>query len=291
MNAFNRYHPFLNFIFFGGIIVFTMAFMNPIFLLISFIFSLGYAISLEGKEALILLFKVIPISFLSIFVNVLFNHRGSTIVFYFSNGNPFTLESLIFGVSASFMILSTIFWFYSFHRIVTTDKLLYIFGKMLSSFSLLLSMVLRFVPKLAKETREMVNGQKCLGEGNEKQSLKKRFLMAKSVLSAEITLAFENAMDTATSMRMRGFHEKKRKIYAIYQMSRRDRILGVVFLMGFLFLFWGIHHKYAYYRYFPSFQWEGQHYESWILIGIYAFLVSIPLLLEIGEMIKWRRLK
>jgi energy-coupling factor transport system permease protein len=268
-----------------------MAFMNPVFLMISFVFSLGYAVSLDGKNALGFFIKVLPLSFISILVNVLFNHRGSTIICYFLNGNPFTLESLVFGISASFMILSTIFWFYSFHRIVTSDKLLYIFGKILPSFSLLLSMALRFVPKLTREIKEMVMAQKCLGKDTQKSGFYKRFSEAKLILSAEISIAFENAMDTATSMRMRGFHEKDIKIYALYQMSHRDKAVAIVMICSFMVILYGIYQKYFNYRYFPSFQLEQWNERSICFVGMFLVLVSIPLFLEIGEMIKWRKSK
>ena len=50
-DTFSSYHPIINFLYFALVMVFTMFFMHPVSLLISFVSALTYAIYLNGKKA------------------------------------------------------------------------------------------------------------------------------------------------------------------------------------------------------------------------------------------------
>ena len=154
MKEFDRYHPIVNFTYFMVIIGFAIVYMHPIFLFFSLFFSFLYLILIEGKQALMVGVRLLPLVLVAILVNVLFNHRGSTILCYYPNGNPLTKESIIFGISASMMILASIFWLRLFHHVVHSDKLLYLFGKTVPKIALVLSMIFRFVPRMLQESKE-----------------------------------------------------------------------------------------------------------------------------------------
>ena len=51
-NAFEKYHPAVNFVFFIGAIVFGMFFVHPAFLLISVVASSLYYILLKGRDGI-----------------------------------------------------------------------------------------------------------------------------------------------------------------------------------------------------------------------------------------------
>ena len=105
MNEFAKFHPIVNFIYFAFVILFAMFLMNPICLIISFISSFGYSIILNGKNAIKFNLYMLPIALVAVFINVLFNHEGTTILTYFSNGEPLTLESIIYGVASALMLI------------------------------------------------------------------------------------------------------------------------------------------------------------------------------------------
>ncbi|MBQ4316925.1 MAG: energy-coupling factor transporter transmembrane protein EcfT, partial [Clostridia bacterium] len=77
--------------------------------------------------------------------------EGATIVLYFANGNPLTLESILYGLSAGVLLVTLLLWFASFNRIMTSDKFIYLFGRIIPALSLVLSMSLRFVPKFKSQ--------------------------------------------------------------------------------------------------------------------------------------------
>ena len=46
---------------------------------------------------------------------------------------------------------------------MTSDKFIYLFGKLIPAMSLILSMVLRFVPKFKNQIEKVSDAQKCIG--------------------------------------------------------------------------------------------------------------------------------
>src|SRR5690606_15261610 len=97
-------------------------------------------------------------------LNPLFNHQGVTILFYLErSGNPVTLESILYGISSAIMFVTVIMWFSCYNKVMTSDKFIYLFGRIMPKLSLLLSMTLRFVPRYIEKIREISYAQKCVG--------------------------------------------------------------------------------------------------------------------------------
>ena len=64
-------------------------------------------------------------------INPAFNHEGVTIIDYLPSGNPLTLESIIYGLCAAIMIVSVICHFSCYNEVMTSDKFIYLFGKII----------------------------------------------------------------------------------------------------------------------------------------------------------------
>lgn len=77
--------------------------------------------------------------------NPLFIHNGETVLF-FMNDNPITLEAIIYGGVSSLMIVGVLLWCRCYGAILTTDKFLYLFGRLIPKLGLILSMAFRFIP-------------------------------------------------------------------------------------------------------------------------------------------------
>lgn len=106
---------------------------------------------------------MIPFLLFMAVMNPVFNHQGVTILFYLNNGNPITKESILYGVAAACMFVTVIVWFSCYNVVMTSDKFIYIFGKILPALSLIFSMVLRFVPRYLAQIKVISNAQKCIG--------------------------------------------------------------------------------------------------------------------------------
>lgn len=291
MSEFFRFHPITNFIYFGFVIFFAMFLMNPICLIISFVSALCYSFVLDGRKVLKFILYMIPLAIIAILINVLFNHEGTTILMYFDNGNPFTLESIMYGVASSIMILNVIMWFNLFNKIITTDKILYMFGKIVPSVSLLFSMIFRFVPRFEKDIKEISNAQKCIGKDINSGNIIQKIKNGLTILSAEITLAFENSIETAESMKARGYKNGKRTFFTIYKTTLRDKFFLFTILLAVIYVIIGVFNGAVYCRYFPSFRIQGIDAYNLSVMITYMFLCVMPIIVEIREVLRWKRLK
>ena len=94
-DSFYHYHPLLNLAYFTLVIAFSMLLTHLMAQMIALICAICYAVSVEGKKSFLFLLKFcLPMVLLTAFINPAFNHEGMTILYYFSSGNPLTLESI-----------------------------------------------------------------------------------------------------------------------------------------------------------------------------------------------------
>ena len=161
-DSFSALHPALTFCYFAAVLLLTMFVLHPVFLALSLLGALGYCAQLRGWRSLWrTLGRLVPFLVLMAALNALFNHAGVTMLFYLPNGNPVTREALCYGAAAAAMFAAVILWFQCCNAVMTADKYLYVFGSVLPSVSLLLSMALRFVPKFTAHMRA-VAAARCM---------------------------------------------------------------------------------------------------------------------------------
>lgn len=230
MTHFSRYHPLTNFIFFALVIGNAMVLFHPVYMAISLVASLTLNVVTNGKRGMKfnLLFALPALILLALF-NPLFNHAGATILFYFLNGNPFTLESFVYGFVSSTMFVTSILWFASSNTIITSDKLMYLFGRIIPKSSLIISMVLRFVPLYKKRIQMIAQGQSALHDQAVKQSWFTRASRGMQILSIMTTWALQSGIETASSMRARGYGLEGRTAFSNYTFTKSDGLLLLLF--------------------------------------------------------------
>ena len=256
-DSFYNYHPTVNLLYFTLVITFSMLLTHPVAQIIALVCAVTYAVSVEGKKSVLFLLKFcLPMVLLTAFINPAFSHEGVTILYYFSSGNPLTLESILYGVGAGVMLVTVLLWFSAFSRVMTSDKFIYLFGKIIPALSLVLSMSLRFVPKFKKQTEVVVEAQRCLGRDISTGSLWKRFKTAILVLSIMITWSLENAIETADSMKSRGYGLPGRTAFSIYRLDDRDHGLLVRLSVCGLYLGSGWLLGSLDWRYYPNLKGE-----------------------------------
>ena len=127
MKRFADYNPISVFAFYAGVTLVVMFSMDPVLLALSLAGSLAvYAVVLGRKGRRGFWFYLVLPVILGI-GNPLFNHNGMTVLFVLNN-NPITLESMCYGFAMGVMLTAVMLWFRSFSEIMTSDKLLYLFG-------------------------------------------------------------------------------------------------------------------------------------------------------------------
>lgn len=291
-DTFSSYHPIINFLYFVLVLVFSMFFMHPISLLISLASALTYAIYLNGRKAIQFSFRyMLPMMLLAAVSNPVFNHAGVTILLYLPTGNPLTLESILYGVASAMMLASVITWFSCYTAVMTSDKFVYLFGRAVPALSLILSMTLRFVPKFKAQFQVVSQAQACVGRDLDNGSLARRIKNAVTILSIMVTWSLENAIETADSMKSRGYGLKGRTAFSIYRFDDRDKLvlLWLLFCGFYILCGWSIGG--LNWQYYPMIKGTpaGPFPISFQLV--YLALCLTPVLLNGLEDQKWKRLR
>lgn len=291
MNEFAKYHPLINFIYFTAVIVFSMIFVHPICLVTSLLCSVMYSIILNGKKALKFIAMLLPLMLISALINPAFNHEGVTVIAYLPSGNPLTLESILYGIVAASMVATVICWFSCFNKIMTSDKFIYLFGRIIPSLSLILSMTFRFVPKFKEQVQEVSNAQKSMGRDSSEGSVFARVKNSIRILSAVITWSLENAIDTSYSMKSRGYGLTGRTAYSNYVFDKRDVTALIYLAVMITYFLIGVLLGKINYRYFPSMRGTDMSFYSTSIFISYIMICIMPIIIEIWEELKWRKLK
>lgn len=288
-DAFSSYHPLVNFSYFAFVFAFSMVFMHPICLGISLICAFIYSISLKGGRAVKFNFVfLLPMMLATAIINPAFNHEGATILTYLHTGNPLTLESIAYGIAASTMLSAMVCWFSCYNEVMTSDKFVYLFGRIIPALSLILSMSLRFIPRFKSRIKEVSEAQRCIGRDVSNGGVIERARHGITILSIMVTWALENAIETSDSMKSRGYGLKGRTAFSIYKFDRRDKktlvsilILGVFVLTGGILggLKW---------RYFPTMKGVNLGVFNIVLWLAYMGLCLVPVIVNMEEERRWK---
>ena len=292
MSEFKTYHPIVNFTYFVFVIGFSCFFMHPVCLCISLASGFTYSVILKGKKAIKTnLIYMLPMLILMALINPAFNHEGVTIIEYLPSGNPLTLESIIYGLCAAAMIVSVICHFSCYNEIMTSDKFIYLFGKIIPAMSLIISMTLRFVPKFAAQLKVVANAQKCLGRDVSNGSIIKRAKCGLNILSIMTTWSLENAIETADSMKSRGYGIPGRTAFSIFTFDNRDKkALICILLLGLYTLIGNLMGR-MYFSFFPRVEAADVSVFGISIFLAYLLLCICPIIIELWEVRKWKALR
>lgn len=292
MNEFKTYHPIVNFIYFVFVIGFSCFFMHPVCLGISLVSGFTYSVMLCGKKTIKKnLIYMLPVVVVMALVNPAFNHEGVTIIEYLPGGNPLTLESIVYGLCAAIMIVSVILHFSCYNEVMTSDKFIYLFGKIIPAMSLVISMTLRFVPKFLSQLKVVINAGRCMGRDVSSGSIIKRAKNGLNILSIMTTWSLENAIETADSMKSRGYGIPGRTAFSIFTFDKRDKKALVCILILGIYTFVGNLMGGMYFAFFPSIKIADASVFSVSVFAAYLMLCMSPVIIELWEVRKWKALR
>lgn len=288
IHTFDSYHPSVAAIYFAAVVIMSVILMHPVFLSISFAAALSYALYLKGSKALkFCLTFVIPAFVILALVNPMFNHRGMTILFY-TQYNPITLESILYGIAAAVMLVTVVVWFLSYNEVMSSDKFIYLFGKISPAAALIISMTLRLVPRLRYQIQEITAAQRSIGRDMSSGTLIVRVKHGLAILSSLISWALENSIETADSMKARGYGLRGRTSFSVFRFTMRDGA-ALSFICVCIAGCSAIAASGSIaFQYYPYLKWAqpGSAFIAGALL--YALLCFFPLILETVELIKWK---
>ena len=288
-DAFAGFHPAVNLCFFAAAIGMTMFLMHPVFLAISIVCAIGYLIRLQGSRGVLgQVGYLLPVLLFMAALTSLFNHDGITVLFYLPGEDPVTLEAVCFGFCSAGIMGASILWFNCCNAVFTTDKIIFLFGRIIPSLSLLISMTLRFVPRFKDYLQATLQVQKAMQSPRNRLDTLKQALTA---FSATVSWAMEQSIVTADSMKSRGYGSAGRTAYAIYRFERRDgltlAILGL--LCAGTILPWAL--GWVQWSFYPAM--TGELFGAKQMISYLSFtgMCMMPLILDWKEDCKWSSLR
>ncbi len=283
-DAFSRYHPVVNFLFFLCAIAFGVVIQHPAYMLAGCVGAAMYYILLKGSKGFRGLLGMLPVALILTCINPLFNTQGVHVLFTVF-GRPYTLEALFYGMIIAGMFVVMMLWFGCYNDVLTSDKFTSLFGNLIPGLSLLLIMVLRLIPNFIRKTKQIIGARNCIGKGANAQSTKKEKINdGMTVLSALTDWALEGSVVTADSMRARGYGTARRSSFQIYTMTVADWVLlaMIVGLSACVIVAGGTSATFT-----PEFEISPI---SWGFFA-YCVLLLIPIALQIKEAITWHILR
>lgn len=290
-DAFSSYHPAVNFFYFGLVLACSMCFMHPVSLAASLAGAVAYQLHLNGRRSLrFQLAYLLPMALLAAVINPAFNHEGATLLTYLPSGNPLTLESIVYGAAAAVMLAAVITWFSCYTAVMTSDKFVYLFGRVIPALSLVLSMALRFIPRFKAQLQMVSEAQRCVGRDASSGTVLQRLRHAVTILSILLTWSLENAIETADSMRGRGYGLPGRTAFSIYRFDDRDKaaLLWLCFCGCYVWCGWAAGG--LYWRYYPTIKGAAAAPFTVSFQLVYLALCLTPVLLDRYAERTWRRL-
>ena len=257
-----------------------MMLSHPLFSFSSLLLALLEFLYLQrGKSKNILLWY--SVMFLMVlFFNALLNPLGETVLVYWLNQRPITLEALTYASVVGMNFVAVMLWFSCYNSIMTTDKI-----------TLVLTMILRLIPLLRKKTQSIVTARNCIGKSTKGDSAKDALHGGTEVLSILTSCALEDALLTADSMRSRGYVDRTHSSYQVYGWTGRDRALFISYLVAMAITLCGIIKGAASAEYFPQICFSEQDLLTITTLIVYSIFLSIPILIDLWEEFTWHILK
>lgn len=225
--GFERCHPAVNFIYFAAVVASMITFQHPIFLVISSLCAFTYSVKRNGWKAVVFNLCLLPFVVAFALYYSSYTHFGMTVLSQNMVGNNMTLESLVYGAVLGVIGAGICMWFSCVFSVFTTDKVVYLFGKVSPRLSLFLAIALRMVPRIKKEAKRINMAQQGIGRGANQGNLWQRFHNCLRIVSMLITWTIDSLTIASESMRSQGSSLRGRKAFSIYRFDNRDRFFVI----------------------------------------------------------------
>src|SRR5690625_1625522 len=265
-----------------------MYFNHPIFLMTGLMLLILVNMSHDGGKALkkwVLI--LLLMSVIIIILNPFLVSRGTNILFYF-RGKQVTLEAFVYGITMALFIVNIIILFISFNLILNGNRFLYIFSKVLPRTAFLIMLSIRFVPLLKNRLDQISEVQQVRGMSMTNGSLKNRLQTGLLRLQILLSWSLEEAVQTADSMKARGYGLGEKTAYIPYKMLKRDWFMLVTMSLLFFICLAGGMLDYGKMTIYPELGPLFFFPIDWILFICMIILFSIPIFAKGREKIRWK---
>jgi energy-coupling factor transport system permease protein len=282
-------HPFTMLAYFMGYALLSLLLLHPIYLLtgIAGITLINYSIDRNRHLRGFLPYYLVTGITVAL-VNPLFTHRGRHILFYFLN-QPVTAESVVYGITMMLSLLNILICFAAYNQEMTSGRFLFLFSRAFQKTGLLLMLSIRFVPLFKRRMEEIRMVQMTRGINPLEGTLRKRIRDGALLLQILITWSLEEALQTADSMKARGYGiRSKRGSYMPYRLRSQDLLtLGLLLVSGGVCLA-GWLSGYGTLAIYPILRWHSFTHIQWVIYCCFILFTLTPILIKGKEAQKWK---
>ncbi|MDP4086972.1 MAG: energy-coupling factor transporter transmembrane component T [Bacillota bacterium] len=287
-NQFERFHPLVTFSFYAGALSLLILMLHPVFLgtAIVVILAINYRQDhLSGVRRWLIF--MMTTGLLIVIFNPLFNERGRHVLFEMGQ-RRFTLEAVTYGGMNALSIIGVLALFISYNEIMTPNKLLFLFSKFMPQFAILLMLTLRFIPLMKRRLAEISVIQMSKGISVTHGKWKGRVKAAMQYIQILLTYSLEEAIQTADSMKARGYGSGIRTSYEYFRFKKMDGLALFYLVMLFLLILNGRFSGYGFLNVYPIMESCQLTKMDTFTLTLFLFFLSFPLLTEIGGVFRCR---
>ena len=216
--SFKLRHPAIHLIYFAAMITASAVFSHPCFLQCAYLCAFLCNLFINRKKGFGRNLRFLLLAFLFTIFYSGYNHFGVTNLSVNLIGNKITLEAFVRGSVIGIKTATLIMWLDTLCGMMTTDEIVYLFGRVAPKMSLYIAIFLRMLPCVLDERNRIKNSRRSAGIS---ENAVVGCLSRASIL---ISWTAERLSDSADSMRSRGFTLKGRTAYSIYRFDNRDRM-------------------------------------------------------------------
>lgn len=284
MNAFSKLHPFALLIYFAAVLSAAMFINNPVIQLLSLAGAVLFCLTGGGRKRDFLFY--LPLMLLVMLTNPLFSHNGITPLFYLG-GNAVTLEAVAYGAVLAVMIAAVMLWFRAFGAVMTSEKTMFLFGKIIPKLSLVVTVAMRYVPLLKRRANAVSRSVKASGLYSS-ESVADRLKSAGAQTSALVGWSLENAVETSKAMKARGYGLKGRRNYSDFRFRKSDFAFLLICIALWAAVMAGSAAGALDFEFYPGISPLPSGAFSVVCYAAYAVMALLPFIIEAEEMIRWK---
>lgn len=286
---FENYHPGIHFIFFLFSMTFIFYFNHPVYVAIAFLSFFAYSIKLNGKREVIFNFILVLFVIIYCLWYSYYNHFGVTNIRKNFIGNNITAEALFYGLVRGMQAAAFIMNFACMLAVFSTDKVIYLAGRLFPKLSLFISIFLRSFSRIRERHAAVNISRKGIGMGKGQSNIINDIRNRLRILSIIITWTLEDYIESSMSMKCRGYTLKHRTSFSIYRFDNRDRSLVILLFIGITLAFMAAALNQTNILYDPEIIMYRPKGWSYIFYLAYACFCLLPMGIEILNEIKYKR--
>ena len=155
---------------------------------------------------------------------------------------------------------------------LTDSHIVYLFGSILPTLGLVISMCLNMISKLKNQYQK-------IREANINMPSQNKLGYYRNMIVVLVTYAFESSLDMMNSMQARGYGQGKRTSFHLYSFRKDDALKLIVIIGLFMISLLGFLIRYCSFYYFPLIQEFSLQWQDGLFMLVYIGLMLLPIYL------------